>query len=124
MYYISVTFLCQFHYSDSFSHHQHDTDTEESLSVENTVWAGTVVASGRLLGLVVYTGCETRSVMNNAAPRSKTGLLDLEINNLTKVSITNKNQILLKLHLLCSYDCVIFDKKWFASSIYNNQMRY
>ncbi|XP_063590480.1 probable phospholipid-transporting ATPase IIB [Penaeus indicus] len=64
---------------------KHDTDTEESLSVENTVWAGTVVASGRLLGLVVYTGCETRSVMNNAAPRSKTGLLDLEINNLTKL---------------------------------------
>ncbi|XP_042882085.1 probable phospholipid-transporting ATPase IIB [Penaeus japonicus] len=64
---------------------KHDTDTEEALSVENTVWAGTVVASGRLLGLVVYTGCETRSVMNNAAPRSKTGLLDLEINNLTKL---------------------------------------
>ncbi|KAK7086285.1 ATP synthase subunit 9 [Halocaridina rubra] len=66
---------------------KHDTETEESLGVENTVWAGTVVASGRLLGLVVYTGCETRSVMNNAAPRSKTGLLDLEINNLTKVCL-------------------------------------
>lgn len=64
---------------------KHDTETEESLSVENTVWAGTVVASGRLLGLVVYTGAETRSVMNNAAPRSKVGLLDLEINNLTKL---------------------------------------
>lgn len=49
------------------------------------MWAGTVVASGRLLGLVVYTGAETRSVMNNAAPRSKIGLLDLEINNLTKL---------------------------------------
>ncbi|XP_042207197.1 probable phospholipid-transporting ATPase IIB isoform X2 [Homarus americanus] len=64
---------------------KHDTETEESLSVENTVWAGTVVASGRLLGLVIYTGAETRSVMNNAAPRSKVGLLDLEINNLTKL---------------------------------------
>lgn len=64
---------------------KHDTDTEEALTVENTVWAGTVVASGRLLGLVVYTGAETRSVMNNAAPRSKVGLLDLEINNLTKL---------------------------------------
>ncbi|XP_064105934.1 probable phospholipid-transporting ATPase IIB [Macrobrachium nipponense] len=64
---------------------KHDTETEESLGVENTVWAGTVVASGRLLGLVVYTGAETRSVMNNAAPRSKIGLLDLEINNLTKL---------------------------------------
>ena len=64
---------------------QHDTSTEESLSVENTVWADSVVASGRLLGLVIYTGSETRAVMNNAAPRSKVGLLDLEINNLTKV---------------------------------------
>ena len=49
------------------------------------MWAGTVVASGRLVGLVIYTGAETRAVMNNAAPRSKVGLLDLEINNLTKV---------------------------------------
>ncbi|KAG0717199.1 putative phospholipid-transporting ATPase IIB [Chionoecetes opilio] len=64
---------------------KHDTSTEESLSVESTVWAGTVVASGRLLGLVIYTGAETRAVMNNAAPRSKVGLLDLEINNLTKL---------------------------------------
>ncbi|CAL4060980.1 unnamed protein product, partial [Meganyctiphanes norvegica] len=64
---------------------KHDSDTEESLSIENAVWAGTVVASGRLLGLVIYTGVETRSVMNNAAPRSKVGLLDLEINNLTKL---------------------------------------
>ncbi|XP_045120592.1 probable phospholipid-transporting ATPase IIB isoform X4 [Portunus trituberculatus] len=64
---------------------KHDTSTEESLSVENTVWADSVVASGRLLGLVIYTGSETRAVMNNAAPRSKVGLLDLEINNLTKL---------------------------------------
>ena len=38
-----------------------------------------------LLGIVVYTGCETRSVMNNSPPRSKMGLLDMEINGLTKV---------------------------------------
>lgn len=64
---------------------EHDTDTEESLGIENAIWAGTVVASGRLMGLVIYTGAETRSVMNNAAPRSKVGLLDLQINNLTKL---------------------------------------
>ncbi|KAK3873283.1 hypothetical protein Pcinc_021693 [Petrolisthes cinctipes] len=62
-----------------------DTNTEESLGVENTVWAGTVVASGRLLGVVVYTGAETRAVMNNSSPRSKIGLLDIEVNNLTKL---------------------------------------
>ena len=78
---------------------QHDTETEESLSVENTVWAGTVVASGRLLGLVVYTGAETRSVMNNAAPRSKTGLLDLEINNLTKVVFGKWCEVMISLNI-------------------------
>lgn len=60
--------------------------SSESLDVENTLWANCVVASGTALGVVVYTGCETRSVMNNSQPRSKVGLLDMEINQLTKVS--------------------------------------
>ncbi|KAJ6649236.1 putative phospholipid-transporting ATPase IIB [Pseudolycoriella hygida] len=58
---------------------------EDSLDVENTIWANTVVAAGTATGIVVYTGCETRSVMNNSQPRSKVGLLDMEINGLTKV---------------------------------------
>ncbi|XP_013401092.1 probable phospholipid-transporting ATPase IIB [Lingula anatina] len=58
---------------------------EDPLSIENTLWANTVVASGTALGLVVYTGSETRSVMNTSAPKSKVGLLDLEVNTLTKV---------------------------------------
>lgn len=58
---------------------------EDSLSIENTLWANTVVASGTALGLVIYTGMDTRSVMNTSQPKSKTGLLDIEINNLTKV---------------------------------------
>ncbi|CAB3373244.1 Hypothetical predicted protein [Cloeon dipterum] len=61
------------------------TPTEESLDVENTLWANCVVASGTALGLVVYTGSETRSVMNNSAPRSKVGQLDMEVNQITKV---------------------------------------
>jgi len=44
-----------------------------------------VLASGTAIGLVVYTGKETRSVMNNTPPESKVGLLDLEVNNLTKI---------------------------------------
>ncbi|XP_063217955.1 probable phospholipid-transporting ATPase IIB isoform X2 [Bacillus rossius redtenbacheri] len=59
--------------------------SEDSLDVENTLWANCVVASGVALGVVVYTGSETRSVMNNSQPRSKVGLLDMEINQLTKV---------------------------------------
>ena len=58
---------------------------EESLDLQNTLWANTVVAAGSATGIVVYTGCETRSVMNNSQPRSKIGLLDIEINGLTKV---------------------------------------
>jgi phospholipid-translocating ATPase len=59
--------------------------SEESLDVENTLWANCVVASGTALGLVVYTGAETRSVMNNSQPRSKVGQLDMEVNQITKV---------------------------------------
>jgi phospholipid-translocating ATPase len=58
---------------------------EESLDLQNTLWANTVVAAGSATGIVVYTGSETRSVMNNSQPRSKMGLLDMEINGLTKV---------------------------------------
>lgn len=58
---------------------------EEALDLQNTLWANTVVAAGTAVGIVVYTGSETRSVMNNNQPRSKIGLLDMEINSLTKV---------------------------------------
>ncbi|XP_033225307.1 probable phospholipid-transporting ATPase IIA isoform X2 [Belonocnema kinseyi] len=59
--------------------------SEESLGVDNTLWANTAIASGSALGVVVYTGQETRSLMNHSTPRSKVGLLDQEINQLTKV---------------------------------------
>lgn len=58
---------------------------DEGLNIENTLWANTVLASGTALGVVLYTGSETRSVMNNSQPRSKAGLLDIEINQLTKL---------------------------------------
>ncbi|KAI8914779.1 hypothetical protein DFJ77DRAFT_431040 [Powellomyces hirtus] len=61
-------------------------DHVESLSVENTLWANTVIASGNALGMVVYTGIDTRAVMNTSFPSTKVGQLDLEINRLSKVS--------------------------------------
>ena len=60
-------------------------DTEESLSIENTIWSNTVVASGTAIGLVIYTGPECRATMNNSKPTSKMGLIDLELNDLTKI---------------------------------------
>ena len=42
----------------------HDDD-QEGLSLENTLWANTVLASpGYILGMVLYTGIETRMAMN------------------------------------------------------------
>ncbi|XP_078337418.1 putative phospholipid-transporting ATPase IIA isoform X1 [Crassostrea virginica] len=64
---------------------RYDEPVEDSLSVENTLWSNTVVASGSALGVVIYTGAETRSVMNTSQPPSKVGLLDLEVNTLTKL---------------------------------------
>ncbi|KAH9634451.1 hypothetical protein HF086_008285 [Spodoptera exigua] len=62
-----------------------DEGETDSLHIENTLWSGCVVASGQATGLVIYTGSETRSVMNNATPRSKVGRLDLQVNDLTKL---------------------------------------
>lgn len=59
---------------------------KEGLSLENTIWANTVLASpGHILGMVLHTGSETRMAMNTSSPRQKVGVLDLEVNWLTKV---------------------------------------
>ena len=55
------------------------------MSLENTLWANTYVAAGSATGIVVYTGKETRSIMNTRESRYKFGLVDTEINFLTKV---------------------------------------
>ena len=55
----------------------------DPLNLENTLWAGTVLASGNAIGLVTYTGRETRSVLNSRMPTSKFGITDEELNRLT-----------------------------------------
>ena len=56
------------------------------LTIDNTAWANTILASSAtVLALVVYTGVETRQALSTSSSRSKTGLLDCEINNLTKI---------------------------------------
>ncbi|XP_032461056.1 probable phospholipid-transporting ATPase IIA isoform X2 [Phocoena sinus] len=69
----------------TFTREDSDAPISESLSVENALWAGTVTASGTIVGVVLYTGRELRSVMNTSNPRSKIGLFDLEVNCLTKI---------------------------------------
>ncbi|KAK9312563.1 hypothetical protein V1524DRAFT_369308 [Lipomyces starkeyi] len=55
------------------------------LSIDNTLWANTVLASGHAIGCVIYTGKETRQAMNTSKARAKVGLLELEINSLSKI---------------------------------------
>lgn len=82
------SFIGTYTYTPSDSNRNRDTDEKlevESLSLENTIWANTVVASGTILGLVMYTGSQTRSSMNISQPNSKFGVLDREVNNYSKV---------------------------------------
>ena len=39
---------------------------KEGLSLENTLWANTVIASSNATGIVIYTGKETRAQKNNS----------------------------------------------------------
>jgi phospholipid-translocating ATPase len=59
----------------------------DPIDAENTLWMNTVLASqGYVIAVVVYTGRETRAVMNTSTPSTKVGLLDWEINRLSMVS--------------------------------------
>ena len=56
---------------------------KEALGLENTMWASTVVASQKVIGIVIYTGKETRARMNSSIPKIKIGILDHELNMVT-----------------------------------------
>ncbi|ETI23431.1 hypothetical protein G647_05233 [Cladophialophora carrionii CBS 160.54] len=63
-----------------------DRVTSAPLTIDNTAWANTVLASSTTTyGAVIYTGRQTRSALSTSPSRSKTGLLEYEINNLTKI---------------------------------------
>ena len=57
-----------------------EVDKKEPLNLENTMWASTVVASQGVIGIVCYTGKETRAKMNASSPKVKIGVLDNELN--------------------------------------------
>ena len=57
----------------------------DPLTVENVLWSNTVLAAGSAVGFVIYTGSETRAVMNTSHPQTKSGLLEIEINRLAKI---------------------------------------
>ena len=57
----------------------------EPLSLANTLWQNTVITSGKVIGLVLYTGKDTRMEKNSKQPRSKFGIFDQEINYINKL---------------------------------------
>ena len=69
----------------------HDEGIDEAnntapLTVDNTAWANTVLASNTTTyAAIVYTGSQTKAAMSTSPSRSKVGLLENEINNLTKI---------------------------------------
>lgn len=68
------------------SNHEEASNTSTPLTIDNTAWANTVLASSTTVyGVVVYTGPQTRAALSTSASRSKTGLLEDEINGLTKI---------------------------------------
>ena len=63
-----------------------DSVKTSPLTIDNTAWANTVLASNAtVLAVVVYTGAQTRQALSTSPSRSKAGLLEYEINNLTKI---------------------------------------
>ncbi|KAJ9437862.1 putative phospholipid-transporting ATPase NEO1 [Diplonema papillatum] len=61
-----------------------DAGIKFSLRLENTLWASTTVASGTVLACVVYTGHDTRARIANTQPTSKFGVIDRQLNGLSK----------------------------------------
>jgi len=63
-----------------------NTPSSQALTIDNTAWANTVIASTTtIIAAVIFTGPETRQSLSTSKARSKTGLLEEEINNLTKI---------------------------------------
>ncbi|OTB16782.1 hypothetical protein K445DRAFT_316261 [Daldinia sp. EC12] len=63
-----------------------DRGNSAALSIDNTAWANTIIASqATTMAVIVYTGPQTRSALSTSLSRSKTGLLEYEINSLTKI---------------------------------------
>ncbi|KAJ4302142.1 putative aminophospholipid-translocase [Collariella sp. IMI 366227] len=70
----------------AFSQEDEGPSKATALSIDNTAWANTVIAShATTLAVIVYTGPQTRSALSTSPSRSKTGLLEYEINSLTKI---------------------------------------
>lgn len=66
---------------------ENDSESNSApLTIDNTAWANTVLASNTVTyAAIIYTGSQTRAALSTSPSRSKVGLLEYEINNLTKI---------------------------------------
>ena len=60
-----------------------DGQDTEGLGARNMLWCGCTVTAGSVIGLVVYTGTDTRIAMNQQQPKPKSGLVDSELNRVS-----------------------------------------
>ncbi|OAG31003.1 phospholipid-translocating ATPase [Nematocida sp. ERTm5] len=60
-------------------------NAQHKVHEDNMLWMNMVIASGTSLCVVVYTGKDTRAVMNTTKARNKSGLIDKELNFYTKI---------------------------------------
>lgn len=81
-----------------------------SLGLKNTLWANMKVASSDAIGLVIYTGKEKRTELNNSQPKTKFGKTDEEIDKLVR--------ILFVLLVLLTISLAIISGKLFHSQSY------
>ena len=85
------------------------------LTIDNTAWANTILASNSVTyAAVIYTGPHTRQALSTSRSRSKMGRLEMELNALTK--------ILCVLTLVLSMTLVAFERieatgsrKWYIA---------
>ncbi len=74
-----------YHMVATFSHGE-EAEQAEPLMLEHSLWADTVLATGHAVAVVLYTGKETRAVLNASVAQQKAGALDLQLNTFSKVA--------------------------------------
>lgn len=71
---------------DEEENNETESNRSAPLTIDNTAWANTVLASNTITyAAIIYTGSQTRAALSTSPSRSKVGLLEYEINNLTKI---------------------------------------
>ena len=61
-----------------------DLNAFQPIKLNHTIWANMKVASGEIIGLVIYAGKETKMAQNSRKVQTKYGRTDEEINMLSK----------------------------------------